>query len=592
VEKSPGVVIFSCDNAGRAEAVLSKLQADFTWDATLGVKPVNVTVGKVVATGHELPAVGVVVVAQWGAQVYVISGPDAATVGARALGQHLDAAGVKFVPTKRHPAALDYMGRDHAGEGTIALAPLDDKQGVVPIATWEDGTVAVALRTLGQGRVIVLGSTFWTATSDLAGKGLQTTGTVNTEFLKDLLTGLGLSTPIRADAPLWVRHMVTKNGLEDWYVAYNSGNSAAAGLQFSWAAAARPAALRDVETGQPAPFTYAEGRVTVAGLSFQPQELKIFGVPHGDWSQAAQTWYADKAAYRKSYPPVGPAPAPAPPVGDVVIQQYKVKGTALPPAGDLAWTGAAYDDAAWQTAGTGFWDDQGVKFDGDTVLYRARFTAPAAWTGRQVDLYLTSFDTPGIFGTATYYVNGEKIATAPGHGWSNMNVFDTLGMVHPGENVLAFSVTAVKPGQPGGVGGRLFFRPEVKLAQALDLTAGWLVYTDNVQSAPANLPGKLQGQSLRREVDLPAAWAGQPVYLHLETPFQWLSCVVVNGRPQVYDQSCHPYGVRFDVRVDQYLHPGKNTLELWPFCNDGMPAAPGTEMNMGVGKITLGVAAD
>jgi hypothetical protein len=117
-----------------------------------------------------------------------------------------------------------------------------------------------------------------------------------------------------------------------------------------------------------------------------------------------------------------------------------------------------------------------------------------------------------------------------------------------------------------------------------------VVYADNLKSAPASLPGQVKGQSLRREVEIPASWAGQPVYLHLETDRQWLSCVVVNGQPQVYDQSCHPYGVRFDVRVDQYLHAGKNTLELWPFCNDGMPAAPGTEMDMGVGKITIGVA--
>ena len=156
--------------------------------------------------------------------------------------------------------------------------------------------------------------------------------------------------------------------------------------------------------------------------------------------------------------------------------------------------------------------------------------------------------------------------------------------------MLALSVTAVKPGQAGGVGGRIFFRPEVKLAEAYDLR-NWLVYTDNLHSAPANLPGKVPGQSLRTEVEIPASWGGQPVYLHLETPFQWLACVVVNGRPQVYDQFCHPYGARFDVRVDQYLHPGKNTVELWPFCNDGMPTPPGKEMDMGVGKATIGVSA-
>ena len=95
-------------------------------------------------------------------------------------------------------------------------------------------------------------------------------------------------------------------------------------------------------------------------------------------------------------------------------------------------------------------------------------------------------------------------------------------------------------------------------------------------------------RQLRREVEIPAAWVGKPVYLHLETPWQWISCVIVNGRPQVYDQSTHPYGARFDVRVDQYLHAGKNTLELWPF---EMPAPPSLQKDLGVGKVTLGIAA-
>ncbi len=481
--------------------------------------------------------------------------------------------------------ALDYRGRDHAGEGTVALAPMDDQQGVVPIATWEDGTIAVAMRALGKGRVIVLGSTFWTATSDLAGDGIQRTGTVNQEFLRDLLAGVGQSTPIEADEPLWVRHMVTKNGLQDWYVVYNSGNSAVTGLEFSFAAASKPREVQDMESGQATPFIYAEGRVRVAGLSFQAQEVKIFGLTRGDWLEAAQSWYADKVAFRKPYPPPGPAEAPMPPVEDVVLSEYKVTGTGLPPEGDLGWTADGYNEAGWQTARTGYWDDQGIKVEGDTVLYRTRFTAPAAWAGRSVVLCLTSYDTPGIFGTATFYVNGEKIVTHQGHGWNNMNVFDALGKVHPGENVLAFSVTA-KADQPGGVGGRLFFRPEVQLEDVVDLTQGWQLYLDNLQATPAALPGKVMGQSLRREVEIPAAWEGKPVYLHVETPRQWLSCVVVNGRPLVYDQPLHPFGARLDLRVDQYLHPGENTLELWSHTTAGDPTG---QTEMAVGKITMGV---
>ncbi|HEY3396961.1 MAG TPA: hypothetical protein VGM19_04805 [Armatimonadota bacterium] len=479
--------------------------------------------------------------------------------------------------------ALDYRGVDHAGAGTVALAPLDKDQGVVPIATWEDGTIAVAMRQLGKGRIIVLGSTFWTATSDLAGNGLQRTGTVNQEFLRDILAGVGVTTPIDADQPLWVRHFVTKNGLQDWYMAYNSGGAAGTGLKFSFAAPQAPRELLDAITGKPTPFTYAAGRVTVANLDLQPQETRVFALNHGTWVDAAESWYRDKVAFRKPYPPPPAATTPLPPAGDVVVRQFKVQPRT---AADLAWTQPAFDDAAWQNLGVGYWNDLGLKVTGDTVLYRTHFRAPADWAGRSIMLYLTSFDSPVIYNDATFYLNGTQFATHRGHGWNNMNVLDTQGLVKPGDNVLAFSVKA-DADRPGGTSGVMFFRPEERLQNQRDLTAGWMNYLDQTKSVPAALPGKVQGRSLRQTVDIPADWAGQPVYLHIETPNQWLATVVINGQPIDYDQSLHPWGARADVRLDPYVHPGPNTLELWSFSVVGQKNPQG---DMAVIKTVLGTA--
>jgi hypothetical protein len=108
VDRAAGTVTFSCENAEQAEAVLSKLIADFTWDPQAGVKPVTVRVGKTQATGYALAGAGAMLVAQKGEKVYLVAGKDAAEVGARAAGLHLDAAGVRFAAGKRHPAGLDY----------------------------------------------------------------------------------------------------------------------------------------------------------------------------------------------------------------------------------------------------------------------------------------------------------------------------------------------------------------------------------------------------------------------------------------------------------------------------------------------------
>lgn len=104
-----GVATFTCENAELAEALLSKLLADFTWDPLLGVKPVALIVGKVQATGYALPQAGVALVAQRGATVYMVAGKDAGSVAARAVGLGLDQAGVRFAASRRHPAGLDYF---------------------------------------------------------------------------------------------------------------------------------------------------------------------------------------------------------------------------------------------------------------------------------------------------------------------------------------------------------------------------------------------------------------------------------------------------------------------------------------------------
>ena len=70
-------------------------------------------------------------------------------------------------------SALDFKDAQSAKNVSIGLAPT--AADTVALARWEDGSVAVGMRKLGKGRVIVLGSTFWRNGRDLGGKGMWRT---------------------------------------------------------------------------------------------------------------------------------------------------------------------------------------------------------------------------------------------------------------------------------------------------------------------------------------------------------------------------------------------------------------------------------
>jgi hypothetical protein len=114
--------------------------------------------------------------------------------------------------------AVNWMGQNHLADSSVALAPQDGDG--VALARWADGSVAVGMRRLGKGRVVVLGSSFWRSMSDRAGSGVSLNGTVQTTFLNDIFAGLGIRKPADINSEdVWLRCMTTKNGLQDWVMA-------------------------------------------------------------------------------------------------------------------------------------------------------------------------------------------------------------------------------------------------------------------------------------------------------------------------------------------------------------------------------------
>ena len=444
------------------------------------------------------------------------------------------------------------------------------------LARWEDGAVAAAIRNLGRGRIVVLGANFWRGKSDRAGGGPPLSSSIQTTFFNDLFDRLGIPKPADVDSEdVWVRRFLTKNGLQQWVMAYNSGRAALSGLTLSFPLERRPRRVVDVVSGKPAPFVWTcdtggspapKGCVRLSKLDIDANTMRVFAVDSADVIAAVQHWFDEKRRYEsRAVAPIVAKPLPSPPPTAIVMDTFRfrqVKSTVdqVPPAS--SWLTESTAAPAWRDVSYGFWDEMGLAAHG-VGLYRRSFHVPAAWQGHRVLLAFVSYDYPVFLERAQVYVNAQPAGEYRGHGWSNFDVLDVTAHLHQGDNALAVAVEAREV--RGGYIGQLVAYPLEDLEEPIELRQGWKLFSDNQKSAPATLPLKAAGRHLETDVLLPAAWKGKQVFLEFEVDDRWVGCVVVNGRVIGYNQSFHPYPNIMQINLYPWAKAGQsNRIELWP----------------------------
>jgi len=489
---------------------------------------------------------------------------------------------------------IDWLNTDEAKVGNVGFVSNDSS--AVPLARWNDGRVAMGYRKVGKGQVIVLGSTFWRKGKDIFGV-WETTGEFESQFLEELFTDCGISHITNASIPeIWTRKMVTKNGLQNWLLAFNRAN-ADQKADVWMATDGNPDQVLDMETGTPVAFTFENGGISIKQVDFKPFEVKVFGVRRGNVVSGLSVWWHEKTTYWKKTPVQLAATNVVLPdarqkgIEDVIPLkewQFKTDPDAVI-SKQLDWTNISYDDAQWQTVKPEPWTllDPTLKDYHGTGLYRVKFTLPPEWSGRKMLLSLNSFDTPIVYDQGDFFINGNKVATYHAHRWSQTYSYDITTQVHPGDNVLALQV---KGGEEfGGIGGAIWLESWTSLAPSLDLSGTWqAVRADYLTKDNAPVPGTWVAKYLTRDVAIPADWQGKTVFLEWSSNHQWVGCIVINGRPIYYNSYDHPYGLWSRVNVTPSLRAGKvNTIEIWPFTTT-QTARVNEEKNCELNEIHIG----
>lgn len=466
--------------------------------------------------------------------------------------------------------AMDYMGADSAKGAGIGLEA--NASGATVLATWDDGTVAVGCRKLGKGRVIVLGSTFWRNGKDVSGA-WKSQGAVEAAFFERLLADIGVARDADAgSSSVWARKYVSKNGLQDWLIAYNSAD-AALKTDLFLKTAQPPSEVFDLVERKSVPFEISpDGLIKLRDISFSGHAVRAFAVKRAGFAGALSVWWGEKLKYwKKNKINEVDLDAIGFPKNNPDAVAFEKWSFITDPDGKMTtsgqWMTPGFDDSAWTKLPAGPWNliDEKLKDYRDVGLYRAKFIVPREWKGRRIILNLYGFNNPIVQDEGEFFVNGKSITTYKAHGWNQTYNYDATEMIVDGDNALTVKVKGGK--ELSGICGTVWFSAERKLEPLIDLAGSWrAVKADFVTTETASIPGKFTGSHLRRIIDIPAEWNGKSVFLHFESPSQWVGSVVVNGHPVNYNSYLHPFGLRTEVNITQFMKYGtSNLIELWPY---------------------------
>lgn len=404
--------------------------------------------------------------------------------------------------------SVDYSGYNFADLCTV-LEPA--APGTQVLARYRDGEIAIGLRTLGRGRVIVLGSPFWRDSHDQ--DGMWWPGAGQNAFLQDLLTGLGLPPDVPAETQsVWRDRYVANNGTEEYLLLFNPSGSEPQTFTTDWNARFPISQVFDPKTGQPF-AAKIEGRTAHLSVTLQPYETKILATQSprppadtvSDWySDLETTWQGTLPGHTVSYPAGLPVyyaafgPVSGKVVSETLVTPERLAALSSSSVGEDGWD-AVLNHARPKYAGI-------ATAPGQTVLYRTTLTLPPSW--HPGDLYRLRVN--GSIGQSAY-LNGKLVASArqaDENGARGVDVSSSLRF--PGPNVLVIAANW------DGYNGAPDLWRQPRPAATLLLAGPWHVWAGEDQGTQTvTMPGSFTGMFATRSIVVPAAWSKSHVLLRL-----------------------------------------------------------------------------
>lgn len=457
--------------------------------------------------------------------------------------------------------AVSGPGSDRPAAGGIAATAGQ----VRPVASWDDGSMAIADVHDGSGRFILLGAPFYIRMKDAGGAWYSDERGV--ALLDEFLTALGVARDsITGHSDIWAERWRSKNGIYDLYPVARLTQKGAA-IQSATVRIRRETPISSVvevsSLGHPhVPVTYQDGHISLPATDYGLMQTRIYLAPRADIARAALDWFQTQARIWRALPPVPAARMPRP---------IATPGDLLPLAD--GWT-LKLAGQADRIVRLGAFGTLGVP-ENAQATFEKTIVIPKAWQGQRVDLV---FDAEhwfwGILPQARLRVNGTQSAitqpiipmAAPGFSC------DVTAQAGTGSLTLSLVIdgSATRPAKslppdqknnkqpkPNGVNGLFYLQATTPALKIEPLAGLWFVASAFNRLQPVTLGARVKGLYLETHFRLPVKWPAKRVFLQSS---QALGFLVINGRVL----QAPPWMKALDVSGLVDHHGGENTVRWIP----------------------------
>jgi len=435
------------------------------------------------------------------------------------------------------------------------------------VLLWEDGSVALGVRRLGEGYIVQVGCKF---TGDSipdridpeqrSPSSLRAIPANSTDALTNLMVQLLewrriAPLPFRWEAHgdgVMVRHYVSNNGLYDIWTLWNQNESRPIKGQLQLAEKSTSWALDVLDN---APVAMASGTVTV---DLQPMQTRMLMTPRNEITKAPAAWFSLQRDWWRGTTRSA-APLAVPVQVDNVLDltegwAFHILSAAENPSALVA---PAVDDTAWPRVRLTSWPTTDWP-EPKTVVLRRRFTIPEHWKG---DVTLTMESSSGSYfaGEGQIYLDSKSIAPKSKEGIDGF----TAESLKPGStHDLAMVVTS--PRTLCGVRGNAWLWLWPEPAARVDLAGDWQESTDALRwGKSVRLPGKTDAFVMKRMVAVPASFAGvedPQTYLDIDAQGEIIGALVNGNFVRRYHRITAD---RFQLSVTPWIRLGEeNEIEL------------------------------
>ncbi len=464
--------------------------------------------------------------------------------------------------------SVDYSDYNYADKCAV-LEPV--APGTSAVARYSDGEIAIGLRQLGKGRVIVLGSPFWRDSYDA--RGLWWPGPKQNAFLSDLLPQLGLAPVAESSVDgVWREHYLSTNGAEEFLALFNpAGEEVTATI--TWKPVNPPGALYDPKDASRYEAEVRDGTVVLKDLTLHPYETLIVATqPRQAPEAVVDSWYRQFAGLWRPVAGGKVLDYPELPIyelrladqllgKEVTPEEFK----ALPKLPENLVLGACQSPTA----------NLDRPDPNRRCVLVGKFELPKSWNPETDDIKVSlrgfTHAVGNVVGPVDAWLNGEKILTQgdiSAQGYNALQHGKDLPvsplLKRDGENVLVLAMG------PNGFEGEVTVLRRPKPEASLEVTGEWQVQQDPDSGlSRQQLPGELNAMYAFRDVEIPAEWRGDRVFVKLDLTGE-LDSFAINGKvifhpvnwfPAVYDMDVTPW-VKFGEPNRFYLIT-RGATRLW-----------------------------